>query len=132
MIINREVRGQDAQGSGEWLASRGRRKHMGVDFVCDVDESVPTDVKGKVTKIGFPYSPKDKFKGHLRYVEVTTELKQRVRYFYIRPTVSVGDMVDIGDEIGVSQDLTKIYPGITQHIHLEIIAYVNPLEFFKV
>jgi len=123
------IRGQDAWGSGEWQAPRGDRKHNGVDPVCSIFEAVLSDVDGKVTKIGYPYNPSDKKKGHLRYVEVTDSRKSRVRYFYITPTVKKGDLIEKGDQLGTSQSLLGVYPKITQHYHLEVIAYVNPLEY---
>lgn len=127
----REIRGQDAQGSGHWLASRGSRKHLGIDYVCEEGEIICSDIDGTITKIGYPYNPNDKTKGHLRYVEVTDKNRSRVRYFYVKPVVKKGDKIDAGSPVGKSQDLTRIYKGITQHYHLEIIAYVNPEEYFK-
>ncbi len=123
------IRGRDIHGSGAWQASRGNRKHNGVDIVCLIFNSICSDVGGKVTKIGYPYNPSDDKKGHLRYVEVTDSKKSRVRYFYILPTVKKGDLIEKGDQLGTSQDLTVIYPKITQHYHLEVIAYVEPIEY---
>ena len=74
-----------------------------------------------VTKLGYPYSPEDEVKGHLRYVEVDLD-GNRFRYFYINPLVQVGDKVWPQTILGTSQDLTEIYPGITQHVHFEIIG----------
>jgi len=125
----RKVRGQDAHGSGEWHAPRVSRKHKGIDYVCEEGDYVRSDVEGKVTKIGYPYNPSDPKKGHLRYVEVTDKERSRVRYFYVEPKVSQGDMIYPSDILGKSQDLTKIWPGMTQHFHLEVIAYVNPQEY---
>lgn len=128
-MSTKKIRGQDAHGSGEWQASRGSRKHNGVDYVCEEGEYIRSDVEGKVTKIGYPYNPTDTKKGHLRYVEVTDNKRSRVRYFYIDPKVSKGDTISPSDVLGVSQDLTCIWPGMTQHYHLEVIAYVNPKEY---
>ncbi len=125
----REIRGQDCQGAGHWQAPRGERKHNGIDYICDSGDQVIALKDGLVTKIGYPYNPNDTTKGHLRYVEVTDNKKARVRYFYIKPKVKVGDKIRVNDILGISQDLTKIYPGITQHYHLEVIGYINPEEY---
>jgi murein DD-endopeptidase MepM/ murein hydrolase activator NlpD len=111
------MRGRDAQGSGEYGASRGNRTHRGIDVAYQASAISP----GQVTKIGYPYNPADPRKGRFRYVEITDELGYRVRYFYLDPTVKVNDWVKVGDPIGYPQDLTKIYPGVTPHIHFEII-----------
>lgn len=41
--------------------------------------------------------------------------------YYCKPKgAQLGDIVAEGDLVGVCQDLTEIYPGITNHIHFEI------------
>ena len=122
MIIRAPFRGGDKHGFGHFGASRGTRTHKGVDVACYAGSQIPSLTPGTVTKIGFPYSGDDPKKGHLRYVEVTLD-GNRFRYFYIEPSVEVGDVVIPGDQIGTSQGLLKIYPGITDHIHVE---QINP------
>jgi hypothetical protein len=90
--------------------------------------------RGKVTKTGWPYSKHPEF----RYVEITTFRSERFRYFYVDSLVEVGDYILWGmattpPPIGVAQDLTTLYPGITNHVHLEIISpdgeYIDPTPF---
>lgn len=85
---------------------------------------------GTVTKLGFPYKDDTTW----RYVEVTLD-GNRFRYFYLRPMVIVGQKIEIGDHLGMVQDLRTRYPGITPHYHFEIInphgEYVNPKEMFE-
>lgn len=114
------IRGQDCHGAGYFGAPRGKRTHNGVDIICDAGEEVTAFEGGTVTKLGYPYSPQDTKKGHLRYVEVTDTEGNRARYFYIKPSVSVGDRIRRDDVLGVAQGLAKIYKGITDHYHLEI------------
>lgn len=134
-MITPNIRGYDKQGAGHFGASRGKRSHNGIDFVCDVDDTVKSLIAGVVTKIGYHYAPSDIHKGHLRYVEVTDSKGFRCRYFYILPHVSFGDTVKSGEILGKSQDLTKIYHGITQHFHFEVKTQndktINPHEYFK-
>ncbi len=124
-----KIRGTDKQGSGAWLASRGNRKHLGEDIICNELEEITSHVAGFVSKIGYPYNPSNIDKGHLRYIEVTDKNKSKVRYFYLFPTVEKGQKILKGDILGISQDLTKIYNGITQHYHLEVIAYLQPTKY---
>ena len=132
MRVIAPIRGNDQHGSGAFGASRGggTRKHNGVDIACVKGTTVISPVAGKVTKIGFPYDPKDLSKGYLRYVEVTTEKKNRHRFFYITPKVDVGDLIAIGDVLGATQGLTSVYIGITDHFHYEVIdpwgAFIDP------
>lgn len=128
------IRTQDLHGSGEFGAPRGSRKHAGVDLACWPGSKVCALTHGKVTKLGYPYNPTDPKKGHLRYVEVTFD-STRFRYFYIEPSVEVGQSVNAFDILGVSQDLTSVYAGITPHVHFEIInaegEHVDPGNHFK-
>lgn len=132
-ILELPMRGQDLQGAGWYKAPRGKRKHNGIDLVCEKDFIVESLTYGDVTKIGYPYLPSDEERGHLRYVEVTLD-GNRFRYFYIHPLVQVGDKIMPNIPLGVSQDLCSIYTGITQHVHFEIIKpngkHMNPSDMF--
>lgn len=118
------VREQDKHGSGKYGAPRGKRKHRGVDYAFGVCPGIT----GMVTKIGWVY-----YNWNYRYVEVTDKNGYRHRYFYIEPKVSKGERVNVMTLIGIHQDLGQRYPGITPHIHKEIIApdgtYINPAEY---
>lgn len=113
------VRGIDKQGSGVYGASRdgGTRTHKGIDIAYQVTALSA----GEVTRIGYPYSPLNPKKKHFRYVQIQDEAGFRVRYFYVDPTVAIWDKIEVGDAIGYPQDLTVVYPGITPHIHFEVI-----------
>lgn len=112
-------RGVDAYGSGAFGASRdgGARHHAGVDYVAEAGQAVVAPISGFVTKIGYPYGDD----AHLRYVEIRNPaLKLEARVFYIDPQVSVGDVIRLGDPIGLAQTLQGRYGGITDHVHLEL------------
>ncbi len=128
------IRGFDSQGAGYFGASRagGSRKHNGVDFVCHPHDEIISLTDGIVTKIGYPYDPSNEKKGHMRYIQITDKDGNDVRYFYVTPHVDLYDTIKRGDKIGRSQDLTRIYPGITQHFHFEVKrvrGYLNPLDY---
>jgi len=135
MRVIAPIRGNYQHGSGAIGAFRGggTRKHNGVDIACIKGTTVISPVAGKLTKIGFPYDLKNVSKGYLRYVEVTTEKKNRHRFFYITPKVAVGDLIAIGDVLGVTQGLTSIYIGITDHFHYEVIdpwgGFIDPTQW---
>jgi murein DD-endopeptidase MepM/ murein hydrolase activator NlpD len=113
------VRGIDAFGSGNFGAVRdaGKRRHHGVDYVSEPGAEVLAPLSGKVTRIGFAYSGRE----DLQYVElVNPETQVSARVLYVGPTVAEGDLVSAGDALGVAQDLTGRYPGITNHVHVEM------------
>ena len=114
-------RGNDVHGSGAYHAPRGERVHKGVDKACYKDSLILAISAGLVTKIGYPYNPGHPIKGHLRYVEITDKDGLRLRYFYVKAIVEVGERILKNQVIGKSQGLGDIYKGIIDHIHLEIL-----------
>jgi murein DD-endopeptidase MepM/ murein hydrolase activator NlpD len=116
---HRLVRGVDAFGSGDFLARRdgGKRKHHGVDYIAAVGQSVRAPISGEVSRLGYAYGGD----GGYRVIEIAnSETKHTARVLYAAPSVKVGDVVVAGQEIGVAQDLSKRYPGITNHVHVEL------------
>jgi murein DD-endopeptidase MepM/ murein hydrolase activator NlpD len=112
-------RSHDAFGDGFFHAARdgGRRPHEGVDYDATPGQTVVAPIAGEVTKIGFAY-PGDT---HLRYVEIENPvLRLTARALYVDPSVREGDTVRLGQPIGTAVSLQRRYPGITNHVHLEI------------
>lgn len=127
------IREQDNHGSGAYGSSRGSRKHRGIDLACYPESVILSDRDGHVSKIGYPYPPNGN-RAHYRYVEITTEDGYRVRYFYVKPLVEKGAQINNRNIIGLSQTLQPIYPGITDHIHVEVIKdgeHINPSDYLE-
>jgi len=122
------VREHDGYGFGHYGASRdgGEREHAGIDFVAEAGQEVVAPISGYVTKIGHAYDDAPE----LRYVEITNPaLRHSARVLYVRPSVKVGQAVRLGAPIGKAATLQDRYPGITDHVHLEIMrrgAKVDP------
>ena len=120
------VRGPDTFGSGEFGASRdgGKREHEGVDYVVAPGAPVHSPIAGEVARLGYAY----RGEGGYRIVEiVNSETKIKARVLYVAPSVKVGDVVVAGQEIGVAQDLNARYPGITNHVHVELRGALQQL-----
>lgn len=129
------LRGCDAQGNGAYGAPRGTRTHKGEDVCAWVGSLVVPEEGGTITKIGFPYSPEDEEKCHLRYVELLTQMNYRIRYFYVDPLVEVGDYVQACQPIGAVQDLQAVYGSTMEnHVHVEVInpdgVHIDPKHYF--
>lgn len=110
------MRGRDVWGSGFYGASRGNRRHTGVDFVGADGDEVRAFVAGKVTKLGYAYADDLAY----RYVEVQAENGLKHRYFYVDLIVDVGDRITAGAVLGHVRSLQTRYPGITDHYHFEV------------
>ena len=85
---------------------------------ADADQSVAAPISGFVTKIGYAYGGDDS----LRFVEITNPAIGYVaRAFYVNPSVAVGQTLRLGETIGTVASLQSHYPGITDHVHLEVM-----------
>ncbi len=114
-------RGHDDFGDGEFGARRdgGTRAHEGVDYIASAGQAVHAPMSGYVTKIGYAYAGDT----DLKFVEITNPaLGYAARAFYVSPGVELGQTVRLGDTIGKVESLQSHYPGITDHVHLEILA----------
>ena len=131
MKIIPPVREHDDFGSGLYGASRdgGKRSHNGIDLACYPGSSVCSINSGTVTKLGYPYKDALQY----RYVEVTNYHKIKFRYFYVKPSVSMNQAIVQGQILGKSQELNSKYPGITEHVHLELKTmgneFLDPNDF---
>ncbi|MET0181558.1 MAG: peptidoglycan DD-metalloendopeptidase family protein [Caulobacterales bacterium] len=118
---NSFVRSVDGYGSGSFGAHRdgvrGGRAHHGADYISVPGETVRAPINGAITRIGYAY----RRNVSLRFIEVRDANTQNTaRVFYVAPTVAIGDTVFAGQEIGSAQSLQTRYPGITNHVHVEI------------
>lgn len=121
------LRGEDAYGSGSFGAARdgGHRVHDGADYVAAPNTIVYSPISGEVTKLGYAYAKNTA----LRFVEVTNSVSSLVtRVLYVDPSVKPGDLLKAGDPIGVAEDLSKRYRGITNHVHVQIAVGKNWLD----
>ena len=112
-------RGHDDFGDGQFGARRdgGAREHEGVDYVAKAGQDVAAPISGYVTKIGYAYAGSS----DLKFVEISNPaLGYVARAFYVTPGVEVGQTVRLGEVIGRVESLQKHYPGITNHVHLEV------------
>lgn len=130
--IEPPMRGTDKHGSGYFGAPRGSKTHRGIDYACYKGSRVLSFAAGEVTHWGYPYNPTDEAKGHLRYVEITDAEGYQLRYFYVMPSVYIGDQIFAGEPIGETQGLMDIFPDITDHFHFEVKrngAYIAPAQW---
>jgi peptidoglycan LD-endopeptidase LytH len=115
----RSVRGCDEFGCGAFGSrrDRGGRRHEGTDFDATPGQTVVAPISGYVTKIGEAYVDD----GRYRFVEITNPaLHYQARAFYVDPSVEEGQTVRLGQPIGRAHSLEPRYPGITNHVHLEL------------
>jgi hypothetical protein len=118
-----EIRTHDVWGGGQWLASRGNRPHLGVDIVVDPAEIIRAPFDMEIVRRAFPYSSDLSYTG-IKFRTVKDNITYTGRLFYFVPYADTG-VFQKGDPIGVAQDLTTKYQGITNHVHLDIRSNVS-------
>ena len=118
-----KIRGCDKDwGCGYFHAPRStgpiQRLHEGADYIATPGQDVAAVTSGEITKIGYPYA--DDL--HYRYIKIVTSAGYIIREMYVSPanTIRPGVNVTAGEIIGHQQDLEGRYPGITNHVHIDI------------
>ena len=132
LLVTCSLRENDDFGSGGFSASRGNRKHRGVDFAATPDSILHSPVNGIVSKHGQPYDDTI-----YKYIEIKDDSGLRHRFFYTMPIVDVGEEVKISYEIAVVQNIAAKFDTkhkkMINHIHYEIKDqdgdFINPIEF---
>lgn len=130
-IANGQLRGTDDYGSGAYNASRGSRKHRGIDIVAASGAKVVSPIDGRIERESAPYSDDSSYSG-LLIKGVGKHKSYRVKIFYLKPKSGftgnrIRKKILEGEEIGTVQDLTKKYKKdknhnnpITNHVHIEV------------
>jgi murein DD-endopeptidase MepM/ murein hydrolase activator NlpD len=119
IIYNQRSRVHDGYGKGQYGASRdkGTRTHNGIDIIASPREKVLSPFEGVIVRETVPYKNDPSYRGIL--IEGTGSWKgYSVKIFYAEGLLS--GQVRGGQEVAVVQDLQLKYPGITNHIHVEV------------
>ena len=130
-----KLRGCDPKGCGHFGASRGSRKHSGIDFKINAGDKVFAPIGGQVTRHPFPYADDLNYKG----IEIVNA-DYKVKMFYLTPTVPVNTIVKAGQSIGIAQNISaKHGAAMTNHVHFEVYkkngsawVLIDPSEMFGI
>lgn len=114
------IRKRDKWGKGHYGAARGKRLHNGIDIVAPLGADVFSPINAKVVRLSYPYAKDLSYTG-LLLEGIGIHKGYSIKIFYIKPLSNMkGKILTIGEKIGSVQDLTIKYPGITNHIHIEV------------
>lgn len=114
------VRRCDGWGEGHFGAPRGARTHNGVDIVARAGAPVRSPIHGVFVRVAEPYDD-DALLSGLLLRGIGAHAGLEVKLFYVQPALELmGEAVLPGHVIGWVQSLQLRYPGITDHVHLEV------------
>jgi len=111
------LRSEDAWGSGDYGAPRGSRRHRGIDLVVSPGEIILSPMDAVVVREAAPYEDDAAYRG-LLLRGLGEWIGYELKMFYLVPTAA--GTLRAGDPLGLAQDISLKYPGITNHIHLEL------------
>jgi len=114
----------DKGGRGYYGAPRTRKLakgklqkylHKGTDYKCVPGQIVRSPMTGIVVRKAKPY-----VQGEYSGVVIAAK-RLTLKMFYLQPFPKIiGQVVKIGDEIGIAQDISQKYSLVTPHIHVEV------------
>ncbi|KAJ7360365.1 Peptidase M23 [Desmophyllum pertusum] len=128
-----QIRGWDAYGSGAYGASRGSRKHRGIDIVCSAGSSVYAPFPATVLRRSIPYRNNNAAYNNGIYLQGTGSWAgYRVKMWYVTKQVRNGKKLSAGSYIGSMTDRTIHARGMTNHVHVQLEknrTIVNPTSY---
>jgi hypothetical protein len=130
IIRNQRSRRTDRHGSGHFGARRGNRLHQGLDIEARAGEDVHSPIDGDILREAQPYADDSTLRGLVIRGSGDWE-GYEIKMFYVKGHFCGG--VTAGAIIGCVQDLTAKYPGITNHVHVEVRLngkVMSPMEIF--
>ncbi len=127
------LRISDVWGEGHFGASRGSRKHKGLDFKIKSGDPVYAPFPCKVIRHGFPYSDDSSY----RLIEVQGIAGYRdytAKIMYVIDLPAIGSQFEAKQKICNADDLSRRYDvHMTNHVHFELYAngkLINPEIYF--
>lgn len=134
------IRGPDkfASQGGVYHAARstaGRpRQHEGIDIVTIPNQPIVAPFTCTVMRVADPYDDKKDSTLLGLLIRHMGDPSIEVKFLYVEPSrAHVGHTVTKGTVIGRAQSMQHLYPGITDHVHVEVWLHgqrVDPTPFF--
>ncbi|KAK2891078.1 hypothetical protein Q8A67_013721 [Cirrhinus molitorella] len=106
----------DKHGCGHYGASRGGRKHQGLDIVCADGATVYAPFDVKLIRRSVPYTNNNAINDGI----MLTGEGLCFKLFYVKPDRYYGTLRK-GQRIGTMLPMQRVYPHITSHVHVQML-----------
>jgi hypothetical protein len=115
----RRIRKSDNWGSGYFGAPRGNRPHLGIDLIYSPDEEIRAPFDLTINRVSYPYASSP-YSG-IAFTTTIDNIDYDGRMWYMLPDFgSIGKSFKRGQIIGVAQQINEKYPGMINHVHLQL------------
>ena len=119
-FVNPQKMRNDSLGQGHYGASRGSRRHRGVDLVVLKNQKIFAPFNGTITRKLVVYGSDPKYKGFEIQSEDDNTIKVKVFYCIVNSNL-IGEKVQRGQVIGTAQAINEKYNNkMKNHIHVEL------------
>ncbi len=110
----------DQKGKGHFKASRGSKKHNGIDLLVEKNQFVKAPFNGEITRIFTVYANDSKYKG-FEIVGSAENSNMKIKIMYANPILNNGSFFYGGDNIGIAQSISEKYGSeMKDHLHIEV------------
>lgn len=118
----------DDWGKGHFKASRGSRKHSGIDFRVNAGDIIRSPLTGYMKRPSNPYRNDPRWTGI--YIIGTGEHEgYEMKIWYMTPAISTGQQVQAGQIIGFAQAISGKYDSrMFDHIHVQFEKWGNLVD----
>jgi len=112
----------DMAGLGHYRAKRGKKLHMGVDFLCEPFQKVYAPFDMVIERKAAP-----KINTDMQGIAFWNEHLSGKMFYFLPHAELIGNPVKEGQEIGIAQDVSTEYNHkMKPHIHLQIDS-IDPM-----
>lgn len=119
-FVNPQKMRNDSQGQGHYGASRGSRRHRGVDLIVTKGQQIFAPFDGTITRKLQVYGSDPKYKGLEIQSEGDNTQKVKIFYCIVNPDL-ISKKVTKGQVIATAQAINEKYsPKMKNHIHVEL------------
>lgn len=120
------VRISDPWGDGTFMASRGTRRHRGIDLVTVAGQDVYAPFDCVVGRHGYAYAD---LSYRLVEIRATGDLTYTAKIMYVTDMVPVGTKVKRGEVLAKAADITARFDArMINHIHFELYQHGKVID----
>lgn len=107
----------DSEGSGEYGAPRGNRRHNGIDYLCDSGQDIVAPFDMFIVRVALPRTG-----SKLSGIQWRTQRSEGKMFYFLPDVQLINTWVGQNQVIGKAQSVSSVYglPDMKDHIHFQV------------